>query len=160
MAQGSNGGVAQRLYYFPYGKVNNNESYWGQALQPYKFGGKEEEPMFGLGLYDFEARQYDPLYGRFTSMDPLAEKKPWISPYAYCSGNPVNRIDPDGRQDWMSLSGMFYGSNNPYTVVQQHLAHDLAVDAVRPSAISLTFGVQASYIASSKESMSAVLFLR
>lgn len=21
----------------------------------------------------------------------------WISPYAYCAGNPVNAIDPDGR---------------------------------------------------------------
>lgn len=32
-------------------------------------------------------------------MDPLAEKHYDISPYAYCSGNPVNRIDPDGRDD-------------------------------------------------------------
>lgn len=30
-------------------------------------------------------------------MDPLAEKYYSISPYAYCGGNPVNRIDPDGR---------------------------------------------------------------
>ena len=29
-------------------------------------------------------------------MDPLAEKYYSISPYAYCGGNPVNRIDPDG----------------------------------------------------------------
>jgi len=36
---------------------------------------------------------------RFTSVDPLAEKKPWMSPYVYCSDNPVNRIDPDGRDD-------------------------------------------------------------
>ena len=34
---------------------------------------------------------------RFTSVDPLAEKYYSISPYAYCAGNPVNRIDPDGR---------------------------------------------------------------
>ncbi len=33
----------------------------------------------------------------FTSVDPLAEKYYSISPYAYCGGNPVNRIDPDGR---------------------------------------------------------------
>jgi RHS repeat-associated protein len=86
----------QTNYYFPYGKVNNNESYWGQALQPYKFGGKEEEPMFGLGLYDFEARQYDPLYGRFTSMDPLAEKYYSWSPYAYGFNNPLRYSDPSG----------------------------------------------------------------
>jgi len=33
---------------------------------------------------------------RFTGVDPLAEKYYSISPYAYCGGNPVNRIDPDG----------------------------------------------------------------
>ena len=29
--------------------------------------------------------------------DPLCEKYYWISPYAYCLNNPVNMIDPDGR---------------------------------------------------------------
>jgi len=32
-------------------------------------------------------------------MDPLCEKYYSISPYAYCAGNPANRIDPDG-MDW------------------------------------------------------------
>ena len=32
----------------------------------------------------------------FTTIDPLAEKTPNISPYAYCMNNPVNYIDPDG----------------------------------------------------------------
>ena len=31
-------------------------------------------------------------------MDPLAEKYPNISPYAYVLNNPVNAIDPDGRK--------------------------------------------------------------
>ena len=29
--------------------------------------------------------------------DPLAEKYYHISPYAYCAGDPVNFVDPDGR---------------------------------------------------------------
>jgi hypothetical protein len=29
-------------------------------------------------------------------VDPLAEKYPGVSPYAYCLNNPVNAIDPDG----------------------------------------------------------------
>lgn len=36
---------------------------------------------------------------RFSTVDPLAELKPWLSTYAYCSNNPINRIDPDGRFD-------------------------------------------------------------
>jgi hypothetical protein len=31
-------------------------------------------------------------------VDPLAEKYPDVSPYAYCLNNPVNAIDPDGRE--------------------------------------------------------------
>jgi hypothetical protein len=34
---------------------------------------------------------------RFLSVDPLAEKYPNISPYAYVANNPINAIDPDGR---------------------------------------------------------------
>lgn len=35
----------------------------------------------------------------FTSIDPHAESYYHLSPYAYCGGNPVNRIDPTG-MDW------------------------------------------------------------
>lgn len=41
--------------------------------------------MNGLDLYDFHARQYDPVLGRFTTPDPLSEKYYHISPYAYCT---------------------------------------------------------------------------
>lgn len=40
-----------------------------------------------------------PSYARFTTMDPLCEKYYSISPYAYCAGNPVNLVDPEG-EDW------------------------------------------------------------
>jgi hypothetical protein len=35
----------------------------------------------------------------WLSPDPLLDKYPYISPYAYCTWNPVKYIDPDGR-DW------------------------------------------------------------
>ncbi|MGL5787761.1 MAG: RHS repeat-associated core domain-containing protein, partial [Bacteroidales bacterium] len=44
------------------------------------------------------ARYYEPVLSRFTTMDPLAEKYYSISPYAYCAGNPVMYVDPDGRK--------------------------------------------------------------
>ena len=34
-------------------------------------------------------------------MDPLSEKYYHISPYAYCAGNPVNLVDPDGIDIYM-----------------------------------------------------------
>lgn len=38
--------------------------------------------------------------GRFLTMDPLTEKKPWLSPYQYSRNNPLRFIDPDGRDEW------------------------------------------------------------
>lgn len=34
---------------------------------------------------------------RWLSIDPLAAKYPQVSPYVYVSNNPINAIDPDGR---------------------------------------------------------------
>lgn len=34
---------------------------------------------------------------KWMSVDPLADKYPNLSPYAYCHWSPINRIDPDGR---------------------------------------------------------------
>ncbi len=33
----------------------------------------------------------------WLSPDPLLDKYPYISPYAYCNWNPVKNIDPDGK---------------------------------------------------------------
>lgn len=68
-----------------------------QAEQPYRYNGKELEDKHGLNWYDYEARHMEPAMGRFTTIDPLAEKYYSISPYAYVGNNPINAIDPDGR---------------------------------------------------------------
>ena len=55
--------------------------------------------MNGLNQYDYGARRRGAGLPIWTGMDPLAEKYYSISPYAYCHNNPVNRIDPDGKND-------------------------------------------------------------
>ncbi len=64
-------------------------------MLPYKFNGKELDAE--TGLYYYGARYYDPSAALWLGVDPLAEKYPDVSPYVYCAGNPVVRIDPDGR---------------------------------------------------------------
>ena len=40
---------------------------------------------------------------RWMSMDPLAHKYPNMSPYVFCSDNPIYYIDPDGRENIPAL---------------------------------------------------------
>ena len=62
----------------------------------HKHTGKEFQGFNGLAWYDNNARYYDPILGRFTSQDPLAEKYPWLSPYNHCANNPLKFVDRDG----------------------------------------------------------------
>ena len=66
----------------------------------HRFGGKEEQRIGStdLKLLDFGARYYDAFSCRWTVLDPLAWKYPAITPYSYCAGNPVNLVDPEGKE--------------------------------------------------------------
>ena len=86
------GTLVESNEYYPYGGLFSATA----STQPYKYGSKELDRTNGLDLYDSEARWYDSLLGRTTTMDPLAEKYYSISPYAWCAGNPVKYVDPDG----------------------------------------------------------------
>ena len=62
---------------------------------PFTFTGKERDGETGYGY--FGARYMDhELTTMWLSVDPMADKYPGISPYAYCAWNPVKLVDPDG----------------------------------------------------------------
>ena len=96
------GDIEQTNEYYPYGGPWGNASTF-QGLQPFKYNGKELDRVHGLDWYDYGARRYDPAFVQFTQMDPLCEQYPHLSPYAYCAGNPVRYVDPDGRKIDLSL---------------------------------------------------------
>lgn len=98
--------ILEESNYYPFGLRHegyNNVMASNPAYQ-YKYNGKELQET---GMYDYGARFYMPDIGRWDVVDPLAEKMPSWSPYAYAFDNPVRFIDPDGRAplDWVQLGG-------------------------------------------------------
>ena len=69
-----------------------------EGTQPYKYSAKELDRENGLDLYDSQARWYAPQIGRTSTLDPMAEKYPHLSPYLWCAANPNRYRDPDGRK--------------------------------------------------------------
>ncbi|RNA61959.1 RHS repeat-associated core domain-containing protein [Chryseobacterium nematophagum] len=87
--------VLEENNYYPFGLkhegyniLNGNKSY------QYKYNGKELQET---GMYDYGARFYMPDLGRWGVVDELAEKFSRHSPYNYVVNDPINGIDPDGR---------------------------------------------------------------
>ena len=75
---------------------NYEQSGYGDFVS-FTFTGKERDEETGYGY--FGARYMDhELMTMWLSVDPMADKYPSISPYAYCNWNPVKMVDPDGRE--------------------------------------------------------------
>jgi RHS repeat-associated protein len=80
--------VVDRYYeYKSYGDMLLGSVTWDQ---PRKFTGKLLDKEAGMNLYYFGARYYNAAVWRWLSPDPLLEKYPSQSPYAYCAGSPVS----------------------------------------------------------------------
>ncbi|MBW3520473.1 RHS repeat-associated core domain-containing protein, partial [Flavobacterium sp. NKUCC04_CG] len=75
----------------------------------YKFNAKELDAA--TGMYYYGARYYDPSTSIFLSVDPLAEKYPNYGGYIYVMNNPINAIDPDGREVVFVVGGTRYNFN-------------------------------------------------
>jgi len=112
------GSVLERYNYYPYGE-KTPATVATSGNTDYLYTGKESQnALFGINWYDSGAR-FQTTDGIFTSLDPLAEKYYHISPYAYCAGNPVNMVDPDGLSTYV-----YQSSDSTYVVTNQGNPND------------------------------------
>jgi hypothetical protein len=72
------------------------------------------------------------IISRWLSPDPLAQERPSWTPYNFCSDNPINRIDPDGRLDDIVITG-----ENKSSVTLKTDMIDIKVNA---SSLGINFG--------------------
>ena len=87
--------ITQFDAYLPYGELLVDEHSSSEEM-PYKFNGKEFDQE--TGLYYYGARYMNPVTSLWYGVDPMTEKYSSIGGYAYCAGNPVKLIDPDGEK--------------------------------------------------------------
>ena len=92
------GNITQYTAYLPYGELLVDEHSSSEDL-PYKFNGKELDEE--TGLYYYGARYMQPVASIWYGIDPLTEKYPDVSAYAYCMGNPVKLVDDDGKKVYL-----------------------------------------------------------
>jgi RHS repeat-associated protein len=129
--QNSATGIKQQDDYYPFGMEISR----GSTVSPkneYLYNKKELQEELG-GVYDYGARFYDPVIGRWGAVDPSAEKNhhEW-SPYNYVYGNPIKSADADGRDTVVVLNapkgahgaghmaGLFQGSDGRFSLYSKN----------------------------------------
>ena len=92
---GADGIVLATGEYLPYGSDRSVNALLNRS--PYKYTDQEQDA--GTGLYNYDARLYDPVLGQFVMADTIVPE-PFnpqsLNRYAYCLNNPVRYVDPDG----------------------------------------------------------------
>ena len=84
--------------YYPFGARHIRSDY-AQSTNRWKYNGKELQTTGELGYLDYGARMYDAGLGRWFCADPEAESRFVLTPYHYCSNNPLLLVDKDGKWD-------------------------------------------------------------
>ena len=84
--------IVEGFDYDPWGAENRQSGKKSDSAESYRFGGHEYND--NLGVYNVQARLYDPRTSRFLQTDPASQ---FPSPYVYAGSNPISNVDPDGQ---------------------------------------------------------------
>jgi RHS repeat-associated protein len=89
VVQGTTGTLLSASDTQTFGAAQRN---WGSSGTDIDYTGQRRDSQ--TGLYNYNARLYDPTLGRFYATDPAGQ---YASPYSYCGSDPVNFTDPSGK---------------------------------------------------------------
>ena len=91
------GAVISLEEYYIYGGTAYQAKSNNISQKRYRFNGKEKDDE--TGLYYYGARYYAPWLCRWVSCDPAGIEGSGFNMYWFCSGNPISRVDLDGKAD-------------------------------------------------------------
>ena len=142
------GFTVETTEYLPFGHERNHT---GAVVTDYKFTDQEKDTE--TGLYNYDARMYDPVIALFISADSLIPDvydPQSLNRYAYCRNNPLKYVDPDGHAYDIIDVGFFVQSaytfaRNPSWANAGWLAADTV--SLLPVVPSLGYGRVATKIA-------------
>ena len=88
--------VIQSQDYYPFGLAFNSFQRENGIKQKFKFQGQEHIDDLDLGWDSFKWRNHQPDIGRFFSIDPLAVKYVYNSPYSFSENHVVAHVEFEG----------------------------------------------------------------
>ncbi|MCR9159949.1 MAG: RHS repeat domain-containing protein [Nannocystaceae bacterium] len=97
------GTVEARVMYGPWGQARDGNNWYLPAteteLEDLPIGFTGHQPELDAGLVNMRGRMYDPVIGRFLSVDPVIENALEVgtwNAYSYVLNRPLSLVDPTG----------------------------------------------------------------
>ncbi|MHC8398659.1 RHS repeat domain-containing protein [Pseudomonas sp. MDT1-17] len=137
------GQQSRHFAYSPYG----HRPAEGGLFSLLGFNGEQLDRLTGLYLLGNGYRAYSPGLMRFLSPDSMSPfGAGGLNPYAYCGGDPINRVDPTGHA-WQDLVGIGLSILGfVITVATMGAATPLAIASMTLAFVSMGLGVAAGVI--------------
>jgi RHS repeat-associated protein len=138
----ADGSTAASYDYDPYGNLIQSA---GPASTGFRYGRLLYDPTSGLYLAEY--RGYDPVTGRWLSLDPIREEG-GINLYAYANDNPANYVDPNGQMPLLLALPLIGGLIDAvFSGVQEYRCSGDWTQALKESVVGFVSGFTATGVA-------------
>jgi len=157
MVTDGRGKVKESYSYDAYGNIYGDFPYISMGhgkpgLSRYLYNGKPYEPA--VGLYNYGFRDYKPMLGRWTTVDPIHAGLNW---YVYVGNDPVNYVDLYGLIDIRKMLAGLGTMAVGVAIGATTLAEDFATGGVGAINDPATFVLSSSVVMTGAAIMSSGL---